>query len=319
MRTPRFRKVINNQMLRHDIKKATERLEDTLHEMTPVLAPSVCNWMKRLSGTPQPEDYFLHPEAFPMFLLPYWAEKATGARSARGFRRDLIYSTVNGYYYIRLMDNVMDGDGNANLLLLPAMHIFHLEYIRPYTIHFPPAHVFWEIMRKNWFRSGEAAMHDAMLTDLNATQFRSIAAQKVCAVKIPIAAVCHHYQRPDLIEGWDELVDMLGCWHQLLNDLFDWQKDLAHKNSTYFLSESIRRLRPGETTAEWVIREGLQWGIELLDDWMVSMQAIAVKLQSPGLRAYLRTRTGLFAERVAALTEPVQAMQRLVAAMHPNG
>ena len=173
-------------------------------------------------------------------------------------------------------------------------------------------------MRETWFRSGEAAMHDAMLRDMDATQFKDVAAQKVCAVKIPIAAVCHYYDRQDLITGWNELVDILGCWHQMLNDLFDWRKDLAHQNDTYFLSEARRRLRPAETPAEWVIREGFQWGVELLGDWMKSMQSMAAELNSPGLSTYLRTRRALLAERVAEMIAPVQAIQHLAAAIRSD-
>jgi hypothetical protein len=271
--------------------------------------------MRKLSGTLHPQDYFLHPEAFPMFLLPYWVEKATGATPVRAFRRDLVYATVNGYYYIRLMDDVMDRDGNAEPALLPAMNVFVFESIRPYTIHFPPGHAFWDIMRETWFRSAEAASHDALLSDIDATRFTNVAARKVCGVKIPIAAVCYYYDKTGLIPRWDALVDALGCWHQMLNDLFDWRKDLEYGNSTYLLSEARRRARPQETIAEWVIREGFQWGITSLDHWMASLQTIAVELQSTGLRRYLRKREARLAARLEEIAAPVRMMQHLVAAV----
>jgi hypothetical protein len=216
------------------------------------------------------------------------------------------------------MDNIMDRDGNEDLHLLPVMHVFLLECVRPYTTHFPPEHAFWRILRTTWFRSAEAAAHDAMLHDLDAQQFTGISAQKVCAVEIPIAAVCHYYHRPDLICGWNQLVHALGCWHQMLNDLFDWRKDLAHENDTYFLSEARRRARAGETPAEWVVREGFQWGIERLDVYMQEMDAMAKKLRSSGLRAYLRKRRVLLEQRVGAMIPPLHAIQHLVAAMHSN-
>lgn len=34
------------------------------------LAGQVLSWMKDLSDTAQPEDYFKHPHAFPMLLIP---------------------------------------------------------------------------------------------------------------------------------------------------------------------------------------------------------------------------------------------------------
>jgi hypothetical protein len=153
---------------------------------------------------------------------------------------------------------------------------------------------------------------------MDSTQFKNVAAQKVCAVKIPIAAVCHYYDRQDLVTGWNHLADLLGCWHQMLNDLFDWHKDLIHENNTYFLSEARRRVRPGETVAEWVIREGFQWGIQLLDDWMQNLQIMAAELHSSGLSSYLRTRKARLAERVAEMITPVQAIQHLATAIRSN-
>jgi hypothetical protein len=104
----------------------------------------------------------------------------------------------------------------------------------------------------------------------------------------------------------------------MLNDLFDWHKDLIHENNTYFLSEARRRVRPGETVAEWVIREGFQWGIQLLDDWMQNLQIMAAELHSSGLSSYLRTRKARLAERVAEMITPVQAIQHLATAIRSN-
>lgn len=308
----------HNRALRADIHRATLRVEETVKHMTPSLSGSVCEWMRKLSGTPHPEDYFLHPEAFPMFLLPYWVEKATGARTLRQFRRDLVHSTVNGYYYVRMLDDLMDDDAELPPPLLPAMHVFLYESIRLYMAYFPPDHPFWPLMRAAWFQSAESASHDILLDDTDATAFVNIAAQKVCACKIPIAAVCYYYGRPDLIPPWTNLTNTLGCWHQMLNDLFDWRKDLEHGNSTYFLSEGRRRARPRETTAEWVIRDGFQWGVDELDRWMRKLQTMAVELHSPGLSRYLRTRKALLASRLATMAQPVQALQQLVAAIQAS-
>lgn len=311
-------KPVHNQTLRHDIAKAAEILENTLRQMAPNLAPSLCRWMRKLAGTPYPSDYFLHPEAFPMFLLPYWVEKATGAKAARPFRRDVIYSTLSGYYSIRLMDNIMDRDGDGEVQILPAVQIFLLECFRPYALHFPSEHPFWKTMRATWFRSADASAHDALLETLDATAFANVAAQKVCAVKIPVEAVCHYYARPDLIPLWNALADALGWWHQMLNDVFDWRKDLEHGNNSYFLSEARHRAQPGEGTAEWVIREGFRWGIESLEDRMEGLQATAVELHSPGLRVYLRQRKARLNERLGEMAQPVHAMQQLVAAIQAN-
>ena len=64
-----------------------------------------------LAGGAEPEAYFLHPEAFPMVLLPWWLESTIHEPPARGFQRDIVYSSVSGYYFVRMIDDLMDGVG----------------------------------------------------------------------------------------------------------------------------------------------------------------------------------------------------------------
>jgi hypothetical protein len=97
-------------------------------------------------------------------------------------------------------------------------------------------------------------MEDAHQTDIDLARFQQIAAQKVCAVKIPIAAICYYHQQPELIKPWSIFVDLLGCWHQMSNDLFDWVEDSAHQSKTYFLCEAARQKIPQESLTNWVMR-----------------------------------------------------------------
>ena len=75
-------------------------------------------------------DYFLHPVAFPLMLLPWWLERQLREQYSTSFQEDLIISNASLYYYIRLVDNVMDG-----------LRIWEAQRIRPITscilLHFP--------------------------------------------------------------------------------------------------------------------------------------------------------------------------------------
>jgi hypothetical protein len=146
-----------------------------------------------------------------------------------------------------------------------------------------------------------------------------VAAQKVCAAKIPVVAVCYRNERPDLMGTWFQVVDLLGCWHQMLNDLLDWHKDMSYHNQTFFLSEAARRKAADEPVNAWVIREGFAWGCDTLHGWMAELKEMAQHLQSPDLLAYLEVRAATFSERQAQVRAGFQNMARLLAVLPRNG
>jgi hypothetical protein len=236
-----------DSQLRLIVAEAVSCIYKNMDNSVPFMAQHVAEWMQQLSGTSRMEDYFLHPIAFPMFLLPWWVEKTLQPSPDATLQRAIAYSTANGYYYIRLIDNLMDGDTDASLTLLPTLNFFHSQFQHSYYNYFPSDHPFWHLFHQVWWRSGESAMEDAYQTDIDLTRFQEIAAQKVCAAKIPIAAVCYYHQQPELIQPWSNFVDLLGCWHQMTNDLFDWIKDSTHHSQTYFLCEAARQKLPQES------------------------------------------------------------------------
>ena len=284
--------------LSHIITQAVERLQSDMQQTAPVMAEQVMPWLTTLAGKMQPEAYFMHPLAFPALLLPWWAETALAETPDPALQADLTYSTINGYYYIRLIDNLMDGHATVERELLPALNFFHTQFQAAYQPYFPADHPFWPVFNATWFRSGEVAMEDAALTDIDEATFKRVAAQKVCAAKIPVAAVCYRHNRADAIAPWADFIDQLGGWHQFRNDLFDWHKDASQQTTTYFLCEAERRRRDDESLVGWVAREGFAWGIDTAQAWLVDLKTTAQALNSPDLLAYLTTRESmLLAER----------------------
>src|SRR6185436_17636072 len=91
------------------ISTAVSRLQAEMSASAPVMAQQISGWMHYLSGSTQVENYFKHPQAFPSLLLPWWLEKSLAGEPDLPFQADLAYSTINGYYAIRLTDNLMDG------------------------------------------------------------------------------------------------------------------------------------------------------------------------------------------------------------------
>lgn len=295
------------------ITQSSQRLLNELEHTAPDMASPLADWMKSLAGGHAPDAYFKHPLAFPTLLMSWWLEESIGNEIDLGFQADLAYSSINGYYFIRMIDNVMDGEDTNEKKLLPALAFFHTEFQTAYQKHFAPSHPFWELYRKTWFGTAQAAIHDASVGEITLGMFERASAQKVSAALIPIAAVCYKYERPDLIAPWSEFVHRIGKWHQMFNDVFDWHKDSQHGNRTYFLSEAARQKAAGEGELEWIIREGAVFGCDTLRLWMLDAQDLADALRSPALAAYLKGRVALFDERARALLEGTAALKKLAA------
>lgn len=301
-----------NSTLSNLIAGAVSRLEAELELAMPVMSPHIWAWLRQLAGSDQLQDYFQHPLAFPSLLLPWWLDDCLDGVIDETLQADLIYSTLNGYLYIRLIDNVMDGHSTDEPQLLPALGFFHTQFQCTYINYFAPEHPFWPYFQSTWYQSAESAMAEARTPRLDAAQFQQISAKKVCAAKIPLAAVCHFHDRPDMLEPWGRLVDLLGGWHQMHNDLFGWHKDVATGVTTYFLSEAEQRRAPAESVAGWVAREGFAWGMAALAEMMAAVTAHAGALACLELLAYLDTRQQLLDKQRQQAEKGLAALAKLV-------
>jgi hypothetical protein len=177
------------------IRQAVLRLQSDLGRAAPVMAGQVAGWIGRLAGGGRPEDYFQHPLAFPALLLPWWLEESFRPEMDLSFQAGLAYSTINGYYYVSLIDNLVDGEATEELSLLPALGFFHTQFQGAYQAYFSGDHPFWQLFQDAWFFAAEAVVKDAGLAEIDLAQFWETAAQKVSAVRIPLAAVCYRRRR----------------------------------------------------------------------------------------------------------------------------
>lgn len=301
--------------LRSFVRGAIRRSQHGLGAEAPTLAGLALQWQRRLAGGSEPEAYFLHPEAFPMVLLPWWLESTIRGRPERGFQRDVVYSSISGYYFVRMIDDLMDGERPPTPAVLPILAFFHAEFEQTYYRYFPHGHPFWAVCRSATLASSEMASRDAGLTEIDRERFLEVSARKIAGVRVPIAAVCHHRERTDLIEPWFRLVDVFGRWHQMLNDIRGWSRDLEGSRSTFFLSQASAGVGKDGSIAEWVIGEGLAWGAAQLDDWMSELVEVAQDLGSPPLMSYLEERNRSLALEWEALQPSLAALRRLASAL----
>src|SRR5205085_10498901 len=141
------------------------RLVERLYDDMPLIAPHLHQWIKGLARSDAPADYFLHPVAFPLMLLPWWLERQLQDARDPAFQADLVLSNASLYYYIRLIDNVMDGHATVERKLLPAAGYFANQFHSIYHPYFDVGHPFWKFFSQTWSAFCDVTAADGQLAD----------------------------------------------------------------------------------------------------------------------------------------------------------
>jgi len=300
-------------ILTSQIDAVVDRIGADLGASSPLLANEVLRWIRQISPGGEPAAHFLNVRMFPIIELPDFILESLAVAPNAGFHRSMISSTVHGYYYIRLIDDLVDGDRDLDLerKILPVAGYFLSEFQFGYQKYFPAEHEFWQMFRRLWTASATSSAEDAMQQSVGFSEFERVSSRKFSAAGIPVAATCHHYGRAELAPAWLDLVDGLGRWSQMADDILDWHQDRIIHRATYFLTEGERQRRHDESLEEWVLREGCDWGFNLLNEWMDRLQQSAVELGNPGMKEYLAGRKAWAVEQHAALRKGLAELARL--------
>jgi len=292
--------VLHDETFAPIVEAAADRLTTVLARDTPALGVRVLPWLASLSRTGKLADYFLHPRRFPMLLLPWWAVDGTRSREDHSFHEDVARSTMAGYCYIRLLDDVMDRRGTPGLDLLPAAGVFHFEFQNAYHRHFASDSPFWTLFRDRWLR---AADQTAAGSAPDAGELDQRAEATLGPVLIPIAAACMHAGVPERFEAWRPVVLELARLEQFVDDVLDWQDDAARGQPNLVLAQAARRMRKGETLLTWVVREGYAWALDTARTRVAAAMGSAERLRNDGLGKFVAARAALI-EELAADTAP---------------
>ena len=299
---------------------AVDRLLSSLRQNSPFMATKVAKWIQSLTEGRQPEQYFMHPQTFPTLLFPWWLEKSTGCEHDEPFLSDLTYSTVSGYYFIRMIDNAMDDGKRKEISLLPLLGFFHSEFQSIYFRYFPDQHPFWNHFKHLWTISAEASLRDFESADMDRTFFEQVAARKVIAGRIPMVAFCMRNGIDEIPHGWHRLYDLISYFSQMSNDLSDCFRDLQAGRTTYFLSEGERRRIKSqgytETVDVWIFREGFSWAVRELQGWMDEMKQIACSINQSSLLEYLRMREEMLQQKFSNGLPHLRTIHQILSQTH---
>lgn len=271
--------------------------------------------MARLSPTGKASDYFLQPRSFPLLQLPWWSAKSFNSEADLEFLQDVLYSTMNGYYYIRLLDNLMDGHSTVELKILPATAFFHTEFQSVYQRYFEINHPFWEAFRGAWFSGNDAVARELDLSEISPVDFERVTVAKLGPTRIPMAAVRFRYG--NFLRPWEEFALALARWSQLEDDLFDWHKDISNGKTSYFLTQASRH-EGFDSSEEWIVYGGFQRGMATLERELSALRLLTPPLHSPDVVAYLDFRQVLLKEQEVKISEAFQSLRQLAAILEPG-
>jgi hypothetical protein len=263
------------------------------------LAGETLKWIARRCDVAHLEKYIAHPEAMPLLALPWWLEKSIRGEVDVEFQSTLMASSVHGYFFIRMLDDLMDGH-QVEPASLPALHLFSFRFHSSYFRFFPASDPFWTHFERNLASTAEAVSSDHALKEISAKDFLEITSRKSSAALIPVAAVCCRYGREDLLPAWEQFLSLFARWHQMRDDVLDWSEDYEASHATWILGEAQHRKAPEETTAIWMGRTGLHWAAGVMDGWMAQIKASAAGLGSPELVRYLDAREAAFSRQMKA-------------------
>jgi hypothetical protein len=282
------------------VQDGLERIRRELAQFAPSNAGALEEWMRRQSPTAAAEDTFRDLRAY-FLLIPWMLEIRINGSVDLEFQRLLVYSSMNGYYYSRLLDDAGDGHVEGVDRLLPLSTVFHTNFHKPYTAWFDNRSPFWEFFERNWIGMADATSRGFSMRDYEAADFSAVTVQKVAAVYIPAAAVCYRYHAEQFLDPWLGFYRRFTHFQEMLDDFCDWHEDLAAGRPSYLLCEAARRRRSGESVEACLMREGLAWGYSELIMFHEMARAAAADLNSPLLEAYLEHRL----EQVESYWTPV--------------
>lgn len=294
-------------VLAQALAAAFDRFRADLDAALPHTAAPIREW---LHGVPTRPEHALGARAFPHFLLPYWLSPPGERAADLAFQTDVAYSSIAGYYAIRLCDNIADRDGGDALArLAPCTLYFDSRAIRVYIKYYPADHAFWPLFDSFTAQQSEASAADSFLTDIDALTFARLSSRKFSGSKIPVCAALFRYQGlAAAVEPWLEFIDCLGDFAQFSNDFFDWRRDAVNGVVTYFSCEAKRRA-PDEDFTSWVLREGFDWGAAELKARFETVKTRADALGNIEVQNWTRARGQIMAADIETLGSGLALMK----------
>ena len=253
-------------------------------------------------GQGSPERLFLNPISTPVFMFPLWVEQSLSETQDVDFQYELAYASIALYFYVRILDDAMDGHFGSGSLL-PLLTSLYAHFSRVLQTLFPHGDPFWAYFYRLIDLSTEATVADFTAANLTTEEFLRLAAQKSYCVLIPMTAVLCRYKRYDQFERWSELWHAFSAWNQMQDDVRDWSLDQRNGLCTYLLSQAQRLKRKDESVEQWMVRDGYRWSVSVLNQFAERARELAAELNVPEMEEELGVRYDRLSRHLMHLCE----------------
>ena len=293
-------------------RNAAQLATQELNSSTSPLWVHTRQWLATRCDLSHPEDYFLHSQSLAILGFPWWLEESLCGAANPSFQADMMFSTINAYYFTRMLDDMMDGHA-IERAAMPALYPFHLRFMRPYQKYFDYSSAFWCEFERILMITVEAVAGEASLEKITEEDFIRFSARKPAAAVIPLAAVCVHYGRIDMLAPWESVLTSFARWHQMRDDIMDWNSDMQAGQPSWLLTEAARRRNAGEPVAAWMGREGFRWAKNVMDRRINETLEAASELKSQPLLSYIEQRNELFSKQIGNMIATADAFAGLLA------
>ena len=106
----------SDPVLEEFVSNAFRHFDANLEAALPRSTPKLREFLRRVPTLPK---HVVNARGFPHLVLPYWLSPDREEVVDADFQTDVIYSSISGYYSIRLCDNIADNDCRPELRKLP--------------------------------------------------------------------------------------------------------------------------------------------------------------------------------------------------------
>jgi hypothetical protein len=289
------------------VRCSIDRLREELRTME---TASAVFWARAEQlGQGYPENLFLNPFSTPVFMFPLWVEQSLSETQDVDFQYELAYASIALYFYLRILDDAMDGHVESGSLL-PLLTSLFAHCTHALQNLFPHGDQFWAYFHKLIDLSTEGMVVDFTATDLGSEDFCQLAAQTFYCALIPMAAVLCRYNRCDQFERWSEFWHAFSAWNQMRDDVRDWYADKESNLCTYLLSQAQRLKRQDESVEEWMIRDGYRWSIGVLNQFAKRARELTTELNVPEMEEELEAQYDRLSQHLERLCNTFSRIDR---------
>ncbi|MRG91697.1 hypothetical protein [Polyangium spumosum] len=196
-------------------------------------------------GTPSHRAYFSGPLAPPLLYMPLWladrltAEGALPAR-AQASIAPILAGTMQGYFYVRIQDDLLDDPARADHELLLLGNACVAGMVLAYTEALGPrAPAFFQAFDRAFLAFSRLTLAEQRVVRSDDPYPEALFeehAGKVAFARAPLLAVAALADALHLEPSITTLIDHLGVAYGLANDVLGWPRDLRAGHRTYLLA-----------------------------------------------------------------------------------